>query len=387
MKRLHYLEEVARRLKVHPAAAILGPRQCGKTTLARQYISRFHPRTGSVHYFDLEDPTDLARLDTPKLALEGLRGLVIIDEVQRRPELFPMLRVLLDRRPLPARFLILGSASRDLIRQSSESLAGRIGFIELPPFSAGEVPGKSLRKLWVRGGFPGSFLAKSAAASRLWRNDYITAFLERDVPALGLRVPAPFLRRFWMMLAHYHGQTFNASEIGGSMGLSDDTMRRYLDVLAGTFMVRRLSPWFENIGKRQVKAPKVYFRDSGLFHALLGVWTEADLMSHPKLGASWEGWALEEIIRRNEADSSEAYFWATHNQAELDLLIVRDGRRHGYEIKYADAPRLTPSMRIAMRDLKLDELTVVLPGDGAFPLADRVTAVGFEELFRAPRRR
>ncbi|MBI5200889.1 MAG: ATP-binding protein [Elusimicrobia bacterium] len=381
MKRAHYLAEIARLLKIHPVAAILGPRQCGKTTLARQFVS-----SGSlkpVHYFDLEDETDLARLDAPKLALEGLRGLVVIDEVQRRPALFETLRVLADRRPLPARFLILGSASRDLIHQGSESLAGRISFIELPPFTAREVPGNSLRKLWLRGGFPASFLATSAQASRQWRRDYIATFLERDIPALGFRLPAGLMRRFWMMLAHYHGQNFNASEIGRSLGLSDDTMRRYLDLLTGTFMVRQLSPWFENLGKRQVKSPKIYFRDSGLFHALLGVWSEADLRIHPKLGASWEGWALEEVIRAHDATPEESHFWATHNQAELDLLIARDGRRIGYEIKYTDAPRLTPSMRIALRDLKLDELSVIFPGDREFPLADSVRAVGFDAFLKA----
>lgn len=383
MKRAYYLGEIARLLKIHPVAAILGPRQCGKTTLARQFVSEPSGSPKPVHYFDLEDETDLARLEAPKLALEGLRGLVVIDEVQRRPALFETLRVLADRRPLPARFLILGSASRDLIHQGSESLAGRISFIELPPFTAREVPGNGLQKLWLRGGFPASFLATSAQASRQWRRDYIATFLERDIPALGFRLPAGLMRRFWMMLAHYHGQHFNASEIGRSLGLSDDTMRRYLDILTGTFMVRQLSPWFENLGKRQVKSPKIYFRDSGLFHALLGVWTESDLRTHPKLGASWEGWALEEVIRARDATPEESHFWATHNQAELDLMITRDDRRIGYEIKYSDAPRLTPSMKIALRDLKLDELSVIFPGDREFPLANRVRAVGFDAFLKA----
>lgn len=383
IQRLGHLREVSRLLKIYPVVAILGPRQCGKTTLARQFG---RASTQEVHFFDLEDETDLARLETPKLALDNLRGLVVIDEIQRRPGLFETLRVMADRRPLPSRFVILGSASRDLISQGSESLAGRIGLIELPPLSAREVPEKDLGKLWIRGGFPGSLLARSADASRQWRRDYIATFLERDIPALGFRLPPILMRRFWSMLAHYHGQTFNASEIGKSLGLSDDTMRRYLDLLTGTFMVRRLSPWFENLGKRQVKSPKIYFRDSGVFHALLGTWTEGELRRHPKLGASWEGWALEEVTRLQGATPEEAFFWGTHNEAELDLLIVRDGRRFGFEIKFTDRPRLTPSMRIALSDLKLDELIVLYPGDREFPLAEGVRAVGFDAYLARARR-
>jgi len=374
VKRPIYLSEVKRLLRIHPVAAILGPRQCGKTTLARQLSAN----RSAITYFDLEDETDLARLETPKLALESLRGWVVIDEVQRRPRLFETLRVLADRRPLPARFLILGSASRELIHQSSESLAGRIGFLELPPFTAQEVKASQRDTLWLRGGFPPSFLARSPADSRQWRKDYIGTFLERDIPALGFRIPAAAMRRFWTMLAHYHGQVFNASEIGNSLRLSDDTVRRYLDLLTGTFMIRRLSPWFENLGKRQVKSPKIYFRDSGLLHALLGVWDEATLRTHPKIGASWEGWALEEIIRAHRATPEETYFWATHNEAELDLMILQDNVRIGYEFKYTDAPRLTPSMRIALHDLKLDSLRVIYPGRQNFPLGDRVQAMGLD---------
>ena len=384
IKRTHYLRELARLLRIHPVVAILGPRQCGKTTLARQFGARPPVMARPITYFDLEDETDLARLQTPKLALEGLRGLVVIDEVQRRPKLFETLRVMADRRPLTARFLILGSASRDLIRQGSESLAGRIGFIELPPFTAQEIPVSRLRRLWIRGGFPPSYLARSSQASRQWRKDYVATFLERDVPGLGFRIPPTALRRFWTMLAHYHGQIFNASEIGKSLRLSDDTMRRYLDILTGTFMVRQLPPWFENLGKRQVKSPKIYFRDTGLFHALLGVWDETALRGHPKVGSSWEGWVLEEVIRAHQATSEEAYFWATHNEAELDLLIVQDGHRTGYEIKYSDSPRMTPSMRIARHDLKLDEVRVIYPGDKTFPLGDRVTAIGFDAFLKPP---
>ena len=381
MKREHYLRQVARLLKVHPVVAILGPRQCGKTTLARQFLLRMPP-SRPTSFFDLEDETDLVRLETPKLALEKLHGLVVIDEIQRRAGLFKTLRVLADRRPIRTRFLILGSASRDLIRQGSESLAGRIGFLELPPFTAEEVNAKDLGRLWNRGGFPESFLATSTDASRQWRKDFISTFLERDIPALGFRVPANFMRRFWTMLAHYHGQVFNSSEIGRSLGLSDDTIRRYLDILSGTFMVRRLSPWHENLGKRQVKSPKIYFRDSGIFHALIGAWTDKEIQSHPKLGASWEGWALEEVIRAHGATPEEVYFWATHNQAELDLLIVQDGRRTGYEVKYTDSPRLTPSMRIASQDLRLDELLVLFPGIQEFPLARNIRAVGFQAFLR-----
>ena len=380
MKRARYLRELAWMLKVHPVVALLGPRQCGKTTLGRQFGT--HSPAKPVAYFDLEDETDLARLQTPKLALESLRGLVIIDEIQRRPALFETLRVLADRRPPPARFLILGSASQDLIRQGSESLAGRIGFVELPPFTAREVPAGNRRRLWVRGGFPPSYLARSVRQSRQWRKDYIATFLERDIAALGFRIPPTAMRRFWMMLAHYHGEVFNASEIGKSLGLSDDTMRRYLDILTGAFMIRQLSPWFENLGKRQVKSPKIYFRDSGLFHALTGMWDELALRTHPKMGASWEGWVLEEVIRAHGAAAEESYFWATHNKAELDLMIMQDGRRIGYEIKYTDAPRLTPSMRIARQDLKLDDLFVIFPGGHMFPLGDHVTAIGFDAFLK-----
>jgi len=382
LKRTPYLSETARLLRIHPVAAILGPRQCGKTTLARRLAAGSRGQGKSVTYFDLEDETDLARLETPKLALEGLRGLVVIDEIQRRPALFETLRVLADRRPLPAHFLILGSASRDLIHQSSESLAGRIGYIELPPFTAREVNSQARESLWLRGGFPRSFLAQSAADSRQWRQDYVRTFLERDIPSLGFRIPAVAMRRFWTMLAHYHGQLFNASEIGNSLRLSDDTMRRYLDILTGMFMIRQLTPWYENIGKRQVKSPKLYFRDSGLFHALIGVWDRESLRVHPKLGASWEGWVLEEVIRAHEATPEECYFWGTHNEAELDLLIIQDGRRYGYEVKYTDAPRLTPSMRIARHDLKLDRLQVIYPGRQRFPLEENIEALGFDAFLK-----
>lgn len=377
MERSTYLKQIKDQFKVHPVVAILGPRQCGKTTLARQF-SESRAAGAQVTLIDLEDPGDLARLDQPKLALEQLTGLVIIDEVQRRPDLFPLLRVLVDRPAGKARFLILGSASRDLIRQGSESLAGRIGFIELPPFSFQEV--EDWRRLWHRGGYPRAFLARSDAASAAWLKAYVSTFLERDIPALGIQIPAQTLRRFWMMLAHYHGQLFNASELGRSFGISDTTARRYLDLLTGTFMMRQLAPWAENISKRQVKAPKVYFRDSGLLHSLLGLERGQEIQTHPKLGASWEGFALESVLRTLDIPSEEAFFWATHNHAELDLLVFKGGRKFGFEFKYADAPRVTPSMKIAMEDLGLERLYVLHPGNLDYPLGERVEAMGLARI-------
>jgi hypothetical protein len=366
MDRPIYLHRIRNQFKVHPVVAILGPRQCGKTTLARQYADALRAGTG-IHLFDLEDPTHLARL-------ESLSGLVVIDEIQRRPDLFPVLRVLVDRPGSKARFLILGSASRELIHQGSESLTGRIGFLELPPFSFQEV--ENWRRLWQRGGFPRSYLARSDQGSATWLRAYVSTFLERDIPALGIQIPAQALRRFWMMLAHYHGQTFNSSELGRSLDISDTTARRYLDLLTGTFMVRQLQPWTENLGKRQVKTPKIYFRDSGIFHILLGLEKGRDIETHPKLGASWEGFALESVIRSLDIPSEEAYFWGTHNQAELDLLVFKGGRRFGFEFKYTDAPRTTKSMAAALEDLSLERLYVVFPGDQRFPLGATIEAVG-----------
>ncbi len=379
MDRPGYLERIEEELRVSKVVALLGPRQSGKTTLARAYCRRtaLHFDAG-LNYFDLEDPGHLARLDEPKLALEPLRGLVVIDEIQLRPGLFPLLRVLADREGVETRFLILGSASRDLIRQGSETLAGRIGFVEVSPFSLREAD--DARRLWLRGGFPPSYLAGSEEDSHRWRGNYIKTFLERDLPALGLQIPAAMLRRFWMMLAHVHGQTFNASEIGKSLGVADTTVRRYLDILTGTFMVRRLSPWHENVKKRQVKTPKIYFRDSGLLHHLLGVEKEASLVVHPRLGASWEGFAVEQIIRVAGAAEEEVYFWGVHNQGELDLLLIRGGRRHGFEVKYTESPRRTPSQKLAMACLRLDRLDVVVPGPARYPLGEQVFVTGLESL-------
>jgi uncharacterized protein len=384
VERPDFITAIHRAFEITPSVALLGPRQCGKTTLARDYIARWAPDLPRSSYFDLEDPTDLIRLDDAKQALGDLRGLVVIDEIQRRPELFPILRTLIDRNDRPARFLILGSASRDLIRQGSESLAGRISFVEITPFSASEVGSAELDRLWLRGGFPLSFLAPSIQASTAWRKTFIRTFLERDIPALGIQVPPPTIRRFWQMLVHFHGQTFKASEIGTSLGVSDTTASRYLDILTGTFMLRRLQPWFANIGKRQVKRPKIYFRDSGIFHSLLGAQERDDLLVHPKLGASWEGFALEEVIRLHGADEEEVFFWAVHQQAELDLLIVRGTEKLGFEFKYGSAPRMTRSLAKARELLGLESLTIVYPGDTDYSLADGIRVRGLKSLLDQP---
>lgn len=353
--------------------ALVGPRQCGKTTLARQLL-----RPDSPNYFDLEDPASLARLAEPMTALAPLRRVVVIDEIHRRPDLFPVLRVLADRRPLPARFLILGSASPRLLRQSSESLAGRLEVIPLAGLSLAELGVKAMDRHWLRGGFPLAFLARSPADSVAWRRQFIQTFLERDLPQLGIGIPSAALLRFWTMLAHLHGQIWNAAEPARSLGVSEPTVRRYLDVLAGLFMVRQLPPWHANLAKRQVKAPKIYVRDSGLLHALLGIRTDRDLFAHPKCGASWEGYAIEEVLKVVRPD--EAYFWGTHQGAELDLLLLKDGRRIGFEAKRADAPTLTPSMRIALKDLGLERLLVLYPGSVSYALADRVMVVPLRVL-------
>ena len=377
MERPVFLERIAALFRSHPMVGILGPRQCGKTTLARDYIAAHSERP--VHYFDLEDPDHLNRLADPKLALESLEGLIVIDEIQRSPELFPLLRVLIDRRPRTQRYLILGSASRVLIRQSSESLAGRIAYVELPPFTA--VEADALHRLWLRGGFPRAYLAASDADSMSWRRAYVTTFLERDVPALGISLAATTMRRFWMMLAHWHGNIFNASELARSLDVSAPTVRRYLDILDGTFLIRTLQPWYANVRKRQVKSPKVYFRDPGVLHALLNLADAADLRSHPGVGASWEGFALEQVIQILRADASECAFWATHTGAELDLLIVRGAsERMAFEFKYSSAPKATRSMHTAIENLDLDRLTIVYPGDGAYPLTERIRVAGLGSL-------
>src|SRR5579872_1066588 len=364
MKREYYLEQIAFQLKIHTLCGLLGARQVGKTTLAQAYSKKVDL---PVLFFDLENPADLARLENPMLTLEGVtKTLIIIDEIQLRPDLFPVLRVLADQHEKERKFLILGSASRDLIRQSSETLAGRIGYIELPPFSLIET--KNEKTLWLRGGFPTSYLAEKDEMSFAWRQAYIKTFLERDIPQLGFQIPSEHIRRFWLMLSHYHGQILNSSELARSLQISDHTVRRYIDILVGTFMVRQLHPWFENISKRQVKSPKIYLRDSGILHALLGIRDFNALHTYPKIGAFWEGFALEEIIKQYHA-SEESYFWATQSGAELDLLIVKEGKKMGFEFKYVDAPKITSSMRIASETLKLDHLYLVYPGRDTFPLA------------------
>lgn len=392
MKRDAFLNAIIDQFRVNPVCALLGPRQVGKTTLAKMYAQKYFPQ--DAYFFDLENPLDVARLENPLFALQNIsQKLIVIDEIQRKPELFPVLRVIVDATRIPLdesddahndikarqkQFLILGSASRDLIHQSSETLAGRIGYIELLPFSLTEVDDSA--RLWLRGGFPNSYLAHNDSDSYLWRQGYITTFLERDIPSLGFEIPAQQLRRFWLMLAHYHGQIFNASEIGRSLGSSDHTVRKYLDILTGTFMVRELVPWFENLQKRQVRSPKIYFRDSGILHALIDIKTHNQLHTHPRLGAFWEGFALEEVIAACKASSQECYFWATHAHAELDLLIIKNNKRIGFEFKYADAPKITKSMTIALQDLTLDHLVIVFPGNITFSLTENITVYGLEMI-------
>jgi predicted AAA+ superfamily ATPase len=376
MERIRYIKEIEDQFAVHPICAILGPRQVGKMTLAKMYAEK-HLHT--ARFFDLEDPADLVALENPMTVLSNIsQRLIVIDEIQRRPNLFPVLRVIVDKFEEKHKFLILGSASRDLIRQSSETLAGRIGYIELPPFSLFET--KDSSKLWLRGGFPRSYLARTNDASYLWRQSYITTFLENDIPNLGFQIPPQNLRRFWLMLAHYHVQIFNASELSKSLELSDHTVRRYLDILSGTFMIRIVPAWFENLPKRQVKSPKIYFRDSGILHALLGIKEMQELQRYPRLGSFWEGFALEEIVRTLTLQQGEYYFWSTHAHAELDLFVIKHGKRLGFEFKYGDEPRTTKSMHIALEDLKLDHLGIIYPGNKIFPISDKISVYGLETI-------
>jgi predicted AAA+ superfamily ATPase len=375
--RLEHLARVRNLLRTHPVVAILGVRQVGKTTLALE-LAREAPASTR---FDLEDPDDLARLSDAKLALSGLDGLVILDEVQRRPELFPVLRVLADRPDARSRFLVLGSASPDLLRQTSETLAGRVAYHRLDGFDLREVGMDAAEHLWLRGGFPRSFLAGDEADSFDWRRGFVRTFLERDLPALGSQTPSPTLYRFWQMLAHYHAQTWNGAELGRAFGVSATTVRRYLDLLDGALVVRVLPPWFENIGKRQVRSPKVYIQDSGILHALLGIETREDLLSHPKVGASWEGFVLGEVISRLGARPEEVFFWATHAGADLDLLVVRGQRRLGFEIKRTSAPASTRSIHSARTSLGLERIDLIHAGEHTFPLGEGLRAVAFSRLF------
>ena len=357
-----------------PVVALIGPRQAGKTTLARQLAAH-----EASHFFDLEDPRDAARLASPMLALEALTGLVVLDEIQTLPQLFPALRVLADRPGRPARFLLLGSASPALAQQSAETLAGRVAYHELPGFDLAEVGVENVRRLWVQGGFPPAYLAAPAASAR-WRQAFTRTYLERDLPALGLRLPSATLRRFWGMLAHYHGQIWNGAELARAFGVSEKTVRHYLDILAATFMVRILAPWHENLGKREVKAPKIYLSDSGMLHTLLGLQSEAALLGHPKVGASWEGFAMGQVVAALAASAEQCHYWKLHSGAELDLLVTQDGVRRGFEFKLTDSPRASASMHSALKDLKLDTLHVVHAGSHSYPMGERLHALALADV-------
>jgi predicted AAA+ superfamily ATPase len=377
IERAREVDTVRKLLRRHPVVGIIGARQVGKTTLARALSAR---DGGPSFYYDLENPEDLARLADPMLVLKPLQGLVIIDEIQKQPDLYRVLRVLADRPGSPARFLLLGSASPELIRLSSETLAGRIFYHELGGFFLDEVGLENTLQLWLRGGFPRSFLARSLAESDEWRRGFIRTFLERDLPQLGITLRSTTMHRFWTMLSHYHGQTWNASEFARSFGVADTTVRNYLDVLTSALVVRQLQPWHENISKRQVKAPKVYLADSGLLHTLLNLKTLRDLEGHPKVGASWEGFAMAQVIRSLRARREECYFWATHGGAELDLLVIRGLKRRGFEFKRTSSPKVTPSMRSALSDLHLQSLDIIHAGEATFPLDKKIRAVALTRL-------
>ena len=373
-----YLSRIRSRLRDYPVVAMPGTRQAGKTTLARMFAATL-PDT-EIHHFDLESPSDLARLANPELVLSPLHGLVILDEIQRLPELYPVLRVLADRPEVPARFLILGSASPELVTGASETLAGRVSFIDVSGFSLTEIGAEHQAAHWWRGGFPRAYLARDDKTARQWHEDFFRTFLEQDIPQLGIRIPATALRRFWTMIAHYHGQILQVSELARSLGTSEPTARRYLDILSGTYVVRQLPPWFENLKKRQVKAPKIYIRDSGILHALLNIPDAVALGSHPKLGASWEGFGIEQVL--SMTGDRDAYFWGTHGGAELDLLLLHEGKRIGFEFKYNEKPAITKSMHVAEADLKLDHLFVVHPGKHTFPLSENITATTLPEALK-----
>ena len=374
IQRDYYLNLVQDSLQNFPACALLGPRQCGKTTLALELKKDFE----HAHHFDLEDHTDFARFNNPKLLLEPLKGLIIIDEIQRKPEVFPFLRVLLDRKT-DIKLLLLGSASRELLWQSSETLAGRIQYIALTPFRLGEVD--DITRLWERGGFPKAYLASSEKVSQAWRKAYITTFLERDLAMLDASLSPQAMRKLWMMLAHYHGNILNYSEFSRSLGIKDKKIREQIDLLENAFMIRVLKPWHENMKKRQIKAPKVYMRDSGILHTLLDI-PAKKIHRHPKVGASWEGFALESVLFYEGADDLDTYYWRTHDGAELDLLLVRGEKRVGYEFKYTDTPKITASMRIALQDLSLSKLTVVIPGEAKYLLHEQIEVLGLNLLLQ-----
>ena len=373
IERKEYIRHIKTALRRSRAVALLGPRQCGKTTLAQELVDAHSP-----NYFDLEDSSSLISLANPKTALEPLKNIVVIDEIQQKPDLFPTLRVLLDRKPLPAKFLILGSASPDLLRQSSESLAGRLEIVEIGGFDLTEVGQEKASQLWLRGGFPLSFLTKNDVDSFAWRKSFIKSFLERDLRKQGINIPSITLQRFWTMLAHSHGQVWDAAPIAASLGISQPTVRKYLDIFTGVFMIRQLHPWHVNIKKRQVKSPKIYIRDTGVLHSLLGLKTEAEVLRHPSCGSSWEGFVMEEVLRSINPDN--VYFWATHQGAEIDLVFSKGGRMYGVEVKRADAPTMTPSMRIALEDLKLEYIVVIYPGKKRYSLHKKIEVIPFDEI-------
>lgn len=377
IKRHAEIRNIKKLLKTHPVVGIIGARQVGKTTIAKQITDSLNTPCA---FFDLENPEDLSRLSDPMLALKNLKGLVVIDEVQQYPDIFRVLRVLSDRPKRPCRFLILGSASPELLRQTSETLAGRIVYHQLEGFSLEEVGVKHISKLWLRGAFPRSFLARSLNDSIDWRKGFIKTFLERDLPQLGITIRAVTLRRFWNMIAHYHGQLWNSSEFGRSFGVADTTVRNYLDLLTSTFVIRQLLPWHENISKRQVKAPKVYVSDTGLLHTLLNIASMSDLQKNPKIGASWEGFVIEQLVHKYNPTNEECFFWATHGGAELDLLIIKGGKRLGFEIKLTSSPKVTPSMRNSLSTLKLNKLTVIHAGEETFLLTKKIQAVAFKDI-------
>lgn len=379
LSRPDYLQRLTVAANRSPIVAILGPRQVGKTTLARLFIQE-----RQTTYFDLESQPDIRRLQNPELALGALTGIVVIDEIQVMPELFAVLKVLVDRPQSHAQFLILGSASPDIVKNVAETLAGRVEFIELAGFGLGEVGAARWEELWVRGGFPRSFLANTDEDSAAWREGLVRTFLERDIPQLGIAIPAPAMRRFWTMLAHFHGQTWNASALAQAMGLSDKTVRSYLDILTGTFMVRQLQPWHANISKRQVKAPKIYLRDAGILHSLLDLPDRHSLLAHPRVGASWEGFALEQILQ--VVEPTQAYFWAVHAAAELDLLFFYRGRHYGIEVKFNEAPSITRSMQTALDDLELHHLWVVYPGSHSYPVSDSISVLAIQDVISLPGR-
>lgn len=372
IKRTQILEDILSAFQVSSVCALIGPHQCGKTTAAREIARHF---MGEVHYFDLEDERDQNKMQEPFLVLESLEGLIIIDEIYHAPHLFKALRVLVDQKK-KRNFLVLGSASQELLRQTSETLAGRMTYIEMTPFHIAEV--ESPEQLHVRGGFPLSYLAKTDEISMAWRKGYIKTFLERDIPSFGFQLSPQNIRRFWTMLAHYHGQLFNASEIGTSLGINYKTAQSYLDILESTFMIRRLTPWVANIKKRQVKSPKIYFCDSGLLHSFLGISTYNDLLGHPKLGASWEGFAIEQVIRTLRVDHESCFYWRTQNGAELDLLVLENGKLRGFEFKFSSKPSLTKSLHSVLGDLNPSDLTIIVPGSENYLIHEKVRVYGLQ---------